>query len=115
MRAFPSFPALGEMRALALKAAYTVRHKAPYDQLCVCAQPCPALCDPLGPVRLLCPHVSAGKRTSVGSHSHFQGIFPAQASNPTLLHLLHWQADSSPLCHEPVIIMVAGIILIFAL
>ena len=23
-----------------------------------------------------------------------------QESNPHLLHLLHWQADSSPLCHS---------------
>ena len=29
----------------------------------------------------------------------FQGILPTQGSNPRLLHLLHWQADSLPLCH----------------
>ena len=27
-----------------------------------------------------------------------QGIFPIQGSKLCLLHLLHWQADSSPLC-----------------
>ena len=32
-----------------------------------------------------------------------QGIFPSQMSNPYLLHLLHWQVDSLPLCHlEPI-------------
>ena len=36
-----------------------------------------------------------------GSGCHFllQGIFPTQGSNPHLLHLLHWQEDSLPLCH----------------
>ena len=29
-------------------------------------------------------------------HFLFQGIFPTQGSNPNLLHLLHWQADSLP-------------------
>ena len=28
-----------------------------------------------------------------------QGIFLTRGSNPLLLHLLHWQADSLPLCH----------------
>ena len=28
-----------------------------------------------------------------------QEIFPTQESNPHLLQLLHWQADSLPLCH----------------
>ena len=32
----------------------------------------------------------------VGRHFLLQGIFPAQGSNP---HLLHWQADSLPLSH----------------
>ena len=30
-------------------------------------------------------------------HFLFQGIFQTQGSNPCLLHLLHWQADSLPL------------------
>ena len=29
-----------------------------------------------------------------------QGIFPTQGSNPGLLHLLLWQADSLPLSHQ---------------
>ena len=28
-----------------------------------------------------------------------QGIFPTKGSNLRLLHILHWQADSLPLCH----------------
>ena len=34
------------------------------------------------------------KNTGVGCHFLLQGIFPTQGSNPSLLHLLHWQADS---------------------
>ena len=29
--------------------------------------------------------------------SFSRGVFPTQGSNPCLLHLLHWQEDSSPL------------------
>ena len=39
--------------------------------------------------RLLCPRNFSGKNTGVGCHFLFQGIFPT-------LHLLHWQAGSSP-------------------
>ena len=38
------------------------------------------------------------KNTGVGHHFLLQGIFPAQGLNPHLLWLLHWQADSLPLC-----------------
>jgi len=40
-----------------------------------------------------------GKNTGVGCHFLHQGIFLTQASKPSLLHLLHWQADSLPLSH----------------
>ena len=40
-----------------------------------------------------------GKNTGVGCHFLLQGIFPTQGSNPSLLRLLHWQADSWPLQH----------------
>ena len=39
------------------------------------------------------------KNTGVGCHFLLQGIFLTQGSNPCLLCLLHWQADSSPLSH----------------
>ena len=40
-----------------------------------------------------------GKDTGVDCHFFLQGIFSTQGLNPCLLHLLHWQADSLPLCH----------------
>ena len=43
-----------------------------------------------------CPWKSPGKHTGVGGHSLLQGIFLTQEWNPGLLH---WQADSLPLCH----------------
>ena len=48
---------------------------------------------------LLCPWDLSGKNTGIGCHFLLQGIFPAQRLNPCLLHLLHWQTDSLPLCH----------------
>ena len=48
------------------------------------------------PVRLLCPWNSPDKNTGVGCHALLQGIFPTQGSNPRLLRLLHWEADSLP-------------------
>ena len=53
----------------------------------------------LQPTRLLCPWDFPDKNTGVGCHLLLQGIFLTQGSNPTLLHLLHWQADSLPLSH----------------
>ena len=40
---------------------------------------------------------SPGKNIGVGCNFLLQGIFLTQGSNP---HLLHWQADSSPLSHR---------------
>ena len=53
----------------------------------------------LWPERLLCSWNFPGKNTRVGCHFLLQGIFPTQGLNLCLLHLLHWQADSLPLCH----------------
>ena len=39
----------------------------------------------------------ARMNTGVGCHALFQGNFPAQGSNLSLLCLLHWQAGSLPL------------------
>ena len=49
--------------------------------------------------RFLCPWNLLGKNTRVGSQFLLLGIFPTQASNMCLLHLLHQQVDSSPLSH----------------
>ena len=51
----------------------------------------------LQPTRLLCPWDFPGKNTGVGCHALLQGISPTQGSSPSLLYLLHWQADSLPL------------------
>ena len=40
-----------------------------------------------------------GQNTGVGYHFLLQGIVPIQGSNPDLLWLLLWQADSLPLSH----------------
>ena len=40
-----------------------------------------------------------GKNTGMGCHFLLWGIFLTQGSNSHLSHLLHWQADSLPLCH----------------
>ena len=52
----------------------------------------------LEPARLLCPWNFLRKNTGVGCHFLFQRIFLTQGSNLCLLCLLHWQADSLPLC-----------------
>ena len=51
------------------------------------------------PPGLICPWNFPGKNTGVGCHALFQGILPTQGLNSCLLHLLHQQAGSSPLCH----------------
>ena len=69
-----------------------------WDEVCLCAQSGPALCDPMDLAHQ--PALSMGfpgKNTGVGCHSLLQGIFPTQGSSPCLLCLLHWQADSLPL------------------
>ena len=55
--------------------------------------------------RFLCPWDSPGKNTGVACHFFLQGIFPAQRSNPCLLH---WQVDSLPLSHpgSPSVILI---------
>ena len=40
------------------------------------------------------------KNTGVGCHFLLQGVFPDQGSNPCLLSLLLWQADSLPVSHQ---------------
>ena len=73
--------------------------------ICVCAHTHLCLLSPvwlfvthkLYPTRLLCPWNCSSKNTGVGCHFLLQGIFPTQGSNPDLLYLLYWQADSLPL------------------
>ena len=51
----------------------------------------------LQPTRLLYPWNSPCKNTGVSCHFPSPGIFPTKGSNPCLLHLLDWWADSLPL------------------
>ena len=53
----------------------------------------------LQPAKLPCPWDFLGKNAGVGCHFLFQGIFPTQDWNPSLLYLLNWQADSLPPYH----------------
>ena len=53
------------------------------------------LCDPLDSL----PWNFPGKNTGIVCHSFLQGILLTHALNLYLLHLLHWQEDSLPLCH----------------
>ena len=58
------------------------------NRMCLVAQSCPTLCDPMD----CSPPVlggSSGKNTRVGFHPLLQGIFPTQKSNPNFLRLLH--------------------------
>ena len=64
--------------------------------LCVHAQSCPTLCNPLEleTTRLLCPWNFPGKNTEVGCHFLLQGIVLSQGSNH--VSWVSW-ADSLPL------------------
>ena len=63
-----------------------------YMCVCLVAQSCLTLCDPLdcSPPDP-CPWDFSGKNTGVGCHFLLQGIFQTQGLNTHLLHLLHWQ------------------------
>ena len=59
-----------------------------YAVLCIVTQSCPILCNPMGysPPGSSVHGDSPGKNTGVGCYALLQGIFPAQGSNPGLLH-----------------------------
>ena len=71
-------------------------YKVPWICVCVRAQLCPALCDPMdcSPPDF-CPWNFPGKHTGVGCHFLLQGIFLIQGLNPGLPHcrqiLYKWQ------------------------
>ena len=50
--------------------------------------------------QVLLPWDFPGRNTGVSCQFLLQGIFPTQGSNPCLLHVRHWQADSLPLRHQ---------------
>ena len=59
-------------------------------------QSCPTLCDPVGynPPGSSVHGILQARVLEWVAMLPLQGIFPAQGSNPCLLHLLHWQAGS---------------------
>ena len=59
--------------------------------LCLAAQSCPILCDPMdcSPPASSVHGDSPGKNTGVGCIFLLQGVFPAQGSNLGLLHCRH--------------------------
>ena len=80
---------------------YTHKHTHPHtQQTCAymrCAKLRWTLCYPMDCSQgLLCPWNSSGKNTGVGCHTLLQGILLTQGSNPHLLYLVNWQADSLP-------------------
>ena len=68
--------------------------------VCVCAQSCPTLCDPMD-CSLPGSLTMEFSRQEYWSGLPFPspGTFLIQGLKPHLLHLLHWQEDSLPLCH----------------
>ena len=75
---------------------------SPCCVLCLVAQSCPALCEPMdcSPPGSSAHGDSAGKNTGVGCHALLQGIVPTQGLNPGLPHcrqiLYHLSHQGSP-------------------
>ena len=76
--------------------------------VCVCAmhvnansvpQSCQTLCNPMGCSGSSIHGTFHARILEWVAISSSRGIFPIQGWNLSLLCLLHWQADSSPLCH----------------
>ena len=62
---------------------------------CLVTKSCPTLCDPMDyihPTTPLCPWNLPSETTGMVCQFLMKGIFPTQASNLTLLRLVHWQA-----------------------
>ena len=72
--------------------------------MCVLTQSCPTLCNPVdrnlrgsSGISLLLRGIFQAR--ILEQIALLQGIFPTDGSNPSLRHILHWQADSLPLHH----------------
>ena len=66
--------------------------------MCLIAQLCLTLCNPMDYTRLVCPWNFSGNNMRVACHFLLEGIFLIQGLNPHPTHLLHLQVDSLPLC-----------------
>ena len=79
-----------------------MRHGSENVFVCLVAQLCPTLCDPMdcSPPGSSVPGDSPGKNTGVGCHVLLEGIFPTQGWNSGLLHcrwiLYHLSHQGSP-------------------
>ena len=71
--------------------------------VCVCsvAQSRPTLCDPVdcSPLVSSVHGIFLARILEWVAMSSSRGTFLTQELNPYLLHLLHWQVNSLPLCH----------------
>ena len=69
---------------------------------CSVAQLCLTLCDPMdySPPGSSFHGILQARILEWGAISYSRGSSRTQGSNPSLLHLLHWQVSSSPLCHQ---------------
>ena len=67
----------------------------------MCAQTCPTPCDPMdcSPPGSSVHVILQARTLEWVAIPSTRGIFPTQDSNPSLLNLLHWQAESLPLHH----------------
>ena len=72
-----------------------------YYKYCVCAQLCPTLCNPMdcSPPGSFVHGILQARILEWVAISCSRGSSLTQGSNPHLLCLLHWQANSLPLCH----------------
>ena len=100
--AYQAPPSMGFSRQEYWSAVGIVYNQQLFSHLhipvCICVLSHVWLCEPMdcshqAPLSIECPR----QNTGVGSHFLLQGIFPTQGSHPSLLRLLHWQADSLPL------------------
>ena len=66
-------------------------------QVCVCAQSCPTLCDPMdySPPSFSVHGIFQARIPEWVTTSYSRGLFQTQELNPHLLCLLHWQSGSA--------------------
>ena len=86
----------GEIQSFQKRLEKNHTHKMLVAQLCL------TLCDTLWTVAHQVPlSMEFSRQEYWNEFCHFllQGIFLTQGSNPGLLCLLHWQAESLPPCH----------------
>ena len=71
-----------------LSNTHKIKIQAVTENVCLVAQPCLTLCDPMdcSPPGSTVHGDSPGKNTGVGCHALLQGIFPTQGLNPGLPH-----------------------------